>query len=421
MADAYLLPIRTAAVLFPLLAFLLLVPVAVVLYRRHGVLRWWALSFYAFLYYLITSYCLVLMPLPAASLDVCREYPLMGTWQLMPGNTFRDVWKEAHHRVTFGDLVLHNSAVIETGFNLLLLLPLGFFLRYLFRRGPAATLAVAAGVALSFEVTQGTAVFGVYECPYRLFDVDDLAVNVLGAMLGWAMGGPLSRLLPELATLDGQVLARHPVPFGRRAVALLIDISATGVFSAFGALVALVLGVPMWWIPFVVFAAWFVALPVLTGATPGKRLLLLELVDDAGRRPVAWRLLLRAVVLALPFLPPLAPLLLVLEVGADAGVLRDVARVARAGEINGDVLLAVGFAAVAGFASLLFVFLYALVVRLHPRDRSVHELVSGVTNRALPHHNAALAVRPESPQDVVGPRPVGGEPDSKATTSPRSS
>lgn len=410
MSDAYLLPIRTAAVLFPLLAFLLLVPVAVVLYRRHGVMRWWALSFYAFVYYLITSYCLVLMPLPSASLDVCREYPLMRTWQLTPGNTFRDVWKEAEHRLTFGDLVLHNSAVIETGFNLLLLLPLGVFLRYHFRRGPLVSFAIAAGVAVSFEVTQGTGVFGLYACPYRLFDVDDLVVNVLGAMLGWVVGGQVSRALPELTTLDGRVLARHPVPFGRRAVALLVDLGATFLLCGFGLLVAPALGLPMWLPPCAVLGAWFVVLPALTGATPGKRLLLLELVDAEGRRPAAWRLLLRVVVLAVPFLPPLLPLLL----AAELGVFADLLRLARAGEIEAEVLPVVLLAAAIGFASLLLVFGYALVVRLHPRDRSVHDLVSGVTNRALPHRNADSRT-PEAREPALPAQ----EPN--ATTSPRSS
>ncbi|MFR9730975.1 VanZ family protein [Saccharopolyspora sp. MS10] len=383
MADAYLLPIRNAAVLFPLLAFVLLVPVAVVLYRRHGVMRWWALSFYAFLYYLITAYCLVLMPLPGASVDVCRRYPLMGDWQLVPGNTFRDVWKEAEHRITLGDLVLHNPAVIETGFNLLLLLPLGIFLRYHFRRGPLSSLAVAAGVALSFEVTQGTGVFGIYECPYRLFDVDDLLVNTAGAMIGWWLGGQVGRLLPSLNSLDERVLARHPVPFGRRAVALLLDLSGAGVLAALALLLALGLGLPAWWGPVAVLLGWFVALPAWTGATPGKRLLLLELVDAEGRRPGPGRLLLRAVVLALPFLPPL--LLVLLALGTAPGALADLVRLAGAGEIDGEVLRLAVFAGLLGCASLSFVALYALVVRFHPADRGIHDLVSGVRNRALPH------------------------------------
>ncbi|MDW6062041.1 hypothetical protein SAZ11_33490 [Streptomyces sp. FXJ1.4098] len=38
MTDAYLLPIKTAAALFPLLALALFLPTAVALYRRHGVM-----------------------------------------------------------------------------------------------------------------------------------------------------------------------------------------------------------------------------------------------------------------------------------------------------------------------------------------------------------------------------------------------
>ncbi|MCA1189011.1 MULTISPECIES: VanZ family protein [unclassified Saccharopolyspora] len=405
VADAYLLPIRTAAVLFPLLAFVLLVPVAVVLYRRHGVMRWWALSFYAFLYYLITAYCLVLMPLPGTAVDVCREYPRMGQWQLTPGNTFADVWKESGHRVTFGDLVLHNSAVIETGFNLLLLLPLGVFLRYHFRRGPWTSLAVAAAVALSFEVTQGTGVFGIYPCPYRLFDVDDLVVNTLGAMLGWWLGGQVGRAMPALNALDERVLARHPVPFGRRAVALVLDIAGAAVLSALALVVVIMFGLPAWWGPAVVFGGWFVALPAWTGATPGKRLLLLELVDDSGARPAAWRLLLRAVVLAMPFLPPLLLVLLAADTFGGRGVPGAVLRVARSGALDENVLLAGLFAVVVGVASTVLVALYALVVRLHPADRSLHELASGVHNRALPHHNAPHPVPAEQRDDEPAPAP----------------
>ncbi|MGW1302267.1 hypothetical protein ACWD5R_21160 [Streptomyces sp. NPDC002514] len=60
MATAYILPIKTAAALFPLLALLLLLPTAVVVYRRHGVMSpGRTLSLYGFLYYLLTAYCLL--------------------------------------------------------------------------------------------------------------------------------------------------------------------------------------------------------------------------------------------------------------------------------------------------------------------------------------------------------------------------
>lgn len=74
MLETYLLPIRASALIFPALAFVMLVPVAVVLYRRHGVMRWSALSFYTFAYYGIATCCLVIMPLPSGSVDVCTKY-----------------------------------------------------------------------------------------------------------------------------------------------------------------------------------------------------------------------------------------------------------------------------------------------------------------------------------------------------------
>ncbi len=51
-------------------------------------------------------------------------------------------------------------------------------------------LAVAAaglGYSLFLEIAQGTGLFGIYPCPYRSFDVDDLITNTLGALAGAAL------------------------------------------------------------------------------------------------------------------------------------------------------------------------------------------------------------------------------------------
>ncbi|MDW6062039.1 VanZ family protein [Streptomyces sp. FXJ1.4098] len=97
-------------------------------------------------------------------------------------------------------------------------------MRYHFRQGLRATAALGFGASLFFELTQWSGVWGLYACPYRLFDVDDLIVNTSGAMLGWVLAGPVARRLPTLETLDGRALARHPVPFGRRLTALVVDL-----------------------------------------------------------------------------------------------------------------------------------------------------------------------------------------------------
>lgn len=400
MASAYLLPIQTAVFVFPLLALLLLVPVAITLYRRHGIMSSWrTLSFYSFLFYALTAFCMTIVPLPKASVDVCTKYADIARPQLVLGNTFSDIWKEAHHEVSLNALVIHNPAVIETGLNLLLLLPLGVFLRYHFRRGLLASAAIGFGTALFFECTQLTGLWGLYPCPYRLFDVDDLTVNTLGAVLGWFVAGPLTRWLPTLNSLDDEALARRPVPLGRRLLALLLDVvglpflmvPTVGVcavlFGRDGVFLGLLLA----------FVFWFVLLPWWTGGTPGKKVLLLKLVTADGERPAPWRLFVRAVVLALPFLP-FPAVTLVLAAAAASSSASAIALVEAVREDPGVLFEAVNAHLTSVIVVVLVVGLsfalplvFALALRLHPQRLGVHELLSGVRNQALPHKRARQA------------------------------
>jgi len=410
VTESYLLPIRTAALLFPGLALLLLVPMAVVVYRRHGVMtRRRTLSLYGGVYYALTAFCLTIVPLPSRAVDVCAKYPSFAHPQWTPGSFVGDIWKEAHHRVTFHDLVLGNPAVWQTVFNLLLLLPLGVFVRVHARRGPtAATLAGFAG-SLFFEVTQYTGLYGLYACPYRLFAVDDLLANTAGAALGWALAGPLARALPDLGTLDARALDPLKVPLGRRLVALLLDL--TGVVLLAGStavLVFLVLGPePVPWVPLLVWVLWFVVVPHWSGATPGKHVLLLKLVTTDGGRPGLGALSLRAAALALPFalvwfvagaaLPDAA------FHAASAGT--DVVRGAGYREVLYAVL-ADPAGALAGFlvpcAFLAVLVWWVRAVRRHPEGLGPHETLSGVRNRALPHTTARRIERPQPVHAVSG-------------------
>jgi glycopeptide antibiotics resistance protein len=407
MADPYLLPIKTAALVFPLVALLLFLPVAVVMYRRHGVMtQSRALSFYSLVYYLVTAFCLTIVPLPARTVDVCVRYAGLAHPQLALGNSVGDVWKEAHHRVTFDALVLHNPAVWQAGFNLLLLVPLGMYARYHFRLGfwPAAGAGFA--VSLCFELTQLTGVWGSYPCPYRLFDVDDLAVNTAGALVGWAVAGPLIRRLPTLDALSDRTLARNPVPFGRRLVAWLVDVAGLTVMTGVAGLAGLAFlgreGLPA--VPVIAFLGWFVVVPWMIGATPGKRLLLLRLTTTGGGRPALWRLLVRAVVLAVPFLP-IAAVALVTAATLGSALLSPFDLFAAARDVTPAgvahrsldavvpaLMIGVGPALLAG---------YALAARLHPASLGVHEILSGVRNQALPHRRLQQAAgRAQHPRPV---------------------
>ncbi|GHJ40216.1 VanZ family protein [Streptomyces sp. TS71-3] len=398
MTAAYVLPIKTAAALFPLLALALFLPTAVVLYRRHGVLsQWRALSLSGFLYYAITAVCMTVVPLPARTADMCRAFAPVARPQWIPGNTFGDIWKESHHKVTLNALVLDNPAVAGAVFNLLLLLPLGIFMRYHFRRGMAAAVVAGFGVSLFFELTQGTGLWGIYPCPYRLFDVDDLLTNTGGAAVGWLLAGSPARLLPTMEALDERVLARRPVAFGRRLTALVVDLLGVACATAFGVLAMAYGGrggiENIVRVPLAVFTLWFVVLPWLTGSTPGKRLLLLKLVTADGARPAPWRLAVRALVLGVVTLPLLASgAALPTAVLYNPSLFSVLDGARRAG--SADTLYLVAFHP----AETLFIVLlvgslgaYAMMLRRRAGGRGIHEVASGVRNEALPHTRARRA------------------------------
>ncbi|MFK4102950.1 VanZ family protein [Streptomyces sp. NPDC019531] len=428
MTETYLLPIRTAALIFPALAFVMFVPTAIVLYRRHGVMtRWRVLSLYGGVFYALTAFCMTIVPLPRRVADVCKAYPTFAEPQFTPGVAFSDIWKEAHHRVTLDALVLHNPAFWQTVFNLLLLVPLGVFVRTHFRRGLAAATVAGFTASLSFELTQYTGLWGLYPCPYRLFAVDDLIVNTAGAALGWAIAGPLVRALPELDALDGRPLAQLAagrIPFGRRLIALLLDAVGVVLLTLVAGIVALVVTGEAWslLVPVTVLGLWFVVIPWRTGTTPGKRVLLLRLSTPDGGRPGLAGLALRALALS----PVLATTCL-----AASGVLAGgtVALAVPSAIADGTVNrrnLAYGLAAhldlrlvllLLPILCLLLVGGYVRAVRRHPQALGPHEVLSGIHNEALPH--TRTRTRPATPAlDAAPPIATAVEPHSGTSDAP---
>ena len=80
--------------------------------------------------------------------------------------------------------LLRNRAFLQVALNVLLFVPFGVFVRLVTHRGIVVATALGFAVSLLIEVTQLTGVWGVYPCAYRLFDVDDLLTNTLGAFIG---------------------------------------------------------------------------------------------------------------------------------------------------------------------------------------------------------------------------------------------
>ncbi|WP_240665818.1 VanZ family protein [Agromyces sp. LHK192] len=221
-----------------LLAF---VPYVAIAYRRHGRLTAWrVLVPFAMLVYGIAVWTYTLLPLPDPD-----EIERCAGVNLNPGEFVPEIAGAIGRGHPLTD-----PAVLQLALNVLLFVPLGVFVRLLWRRGVVVSLLAGLGLSLLIELTQLTGVWGLYPCAYRVFDVDDLLTNTLGAVIG----SLLSLTLPaswRLSAADASAAA-HPTPVtrARRVLAMVVDamsvlfITATVQLATVGVVVLLFDGDP---------------------------------------------------------------------------------------------------------------------------------------------------------------------------------
>lgn len=190
------------------LALLLFAPYVAREYRRRGEFgpRDFAWRF-AGLLYLAGLAAYVLVPLPPNS--YCAESPGLVP-QLRPFGSFGAV----------GAMSLPPDALWQVGLNVVLFLPLGVFARSSGRCGVVGAALVGFGASLAVELTQLTGVWFLHPCPYRLFDVDDLIANTVGAAAGACLRVPRRRP----GSGGPPPAAPRPVTAGRRLLGTACDV-----------------------------------------------------------------------------------------------------------------------------------------------------------------------------------------------------
>lgn len=214
MLSAHVVPAVIAITFGVIIAIALFVPFVAIQYRRRGSLGFGpvVLSF-GVLVYSLALVAYTLLPLPVITDDFCSVHA--AGVQLQPGMFVADIIRESSHTT-----LLKNPALLQVIFNVALFLPLGMFVRYLYHRGIIVTTLIGFAVSAIIETTQLTGVWFAFPCAYRLFDVDDLLANTLGALAG-ALLAPLLRIVP------GQRLAAPGAPrsvtVARRLLGMLCD------------------------------------------------------------------------------------------------------------------------------------------------------------------------------------------------------
>ena len=269
----YLESIKTAFLIFPLLAFLITLPYLLLQYHKYGSVPLIRSSIvYTFILYLLTAYFLVILPLPSK-----EEVLMMPTKvpQLIPFTfigDFIETFKESSGVSSF----LKSPIVYTTLFNIAITIPFGVYLRYYFKKKWYTTIIYTFLLSLYFEITQLTGLYGLYPKAYRLFDVDDLIVNTLGGLIGYLITPIVTIFLPDRDEIDKISYKRgKTVSIYRRFLAFLIDIF---VFATLMFIMLALIDFDNFIIPLVLITLiYYIILPTLTSCTLGKHLVKIKL------------------------------------------------------------------------------------------------------------------------------------------------
>lgn len=242
--NVYLQTIFNSMLVFLFTTTLITLPILTIQYRKNGFLSVKrSIALYAFIFYLQTIYLLAVLPLPASQDVVNDSRTITSFMQLIPFHFISDIAKE---NIAWNVYAIATAQPIyQLIFNILMFVPLGIFLRNLFKLSFKKVILIGFLVSLFLELTQLSGLYFIYPKPYRLFDVDDLMANTLGAILGFQLAPILSILFPKAAWEEAkrkQVLNQSSM-FAQYLI-LIVDmlLFATFNFVLYASIVIVLLG-----------------------------------------------------------------------------------------------------------------------------------------------------------------------------------
>ena len=267
---SYFISIKTAIVVFPLIALLFSIPFVLHQYHKYGSINpFRVLIVYSFILYLITIYFLVILPLPNKEEVIYKPNMI----KLIPFGFINDFIRESSFVIN--EPTTYLKAIKEPCFytvifNIFMTIPFGMYLRYYFKCNFKKTLFISFILSLFFELTQLTGLYGLYPYPYRVFDVDDLIMNTLGGIIGYFIMGFVDNFLPTREKIDEDSLEAGEVVSGFRRITMFsLDCFLYILIFTF-----ISLFISNKYIPLIVFVIYFIIYPYFkNGQTLGSKFL----------------------------------------------------------------------------------------------------------------------------------------------------
>ena len=200
---------------------LALLPIVKQVYRRyHRFAGWPALVAFGSLATACGLIAFTLFPLPGAIELNCDLRSTFDYWVPQPLASVEVLRLAAAREGMPG--FLSSGAFLQVAFNVLLFVPIGFFAHQLLRKPAWVIIGLGLALSIGVELTQGTAVYGLYDCPYRVAEFDDLLTNTTGTAIGVGLSAlglrHLGFMHPVAYPVDG------PLSLRRRLSASLLDV-----------------------------------------------------------------------------------------------------------------------------------------------------------------------------------------------------
>jgi glycopeptide antibiotics resistance protein len=207
---------RVALIAWPIASLILTLPILAFLYHRDGRLRLMStVGAYLSVLYLLGLLCFTLYPRTGSS-----EFGIVYNSQpeLNPLHFINDIRNYGF------------QAVAQFVANVVLFVPLGYICGRGLRMGAFSSTCLGLLVSLFIETSQLTGLFGIFPYAYRVFDVDDLITNTIGALLGWIFARISLHIAPSGS--DDQIQVTTNPGLVRRLVALCLDIALMAILVA---------------------------------------------------------------------------------------------------------------------------------------------------------------------------------------------
>lgn len=271
---SFLEPIKIATIIFPIVAFMITIPILIYQYRKKGYASfYYSFLIFLFIYYLMNAYFLVILPLPPIY-EVNTTYTEM--MQLVPFQFILDIARESSLNLIQPNTylkALKEPVFTQVLYNIVMVIPFGIFMRYLFKKDLKQTFFYSLLLSLFFELSQLSGLFFIYSGPYRLFDVDDLILNTFGGILGYAVTPYLTYFIPSIDKVDSKLSDKAKrVSLTKRIIYLLIDILIINFITS---ILSLITSLNL---DALIFILYFTILPIINdGYTIGSKFLSIQL------------------------------------------------------------------------------------------------------------------------------------------------